>query len=65
MAKLTTAQAAKRLHIGAAGVRHLIREGRLRAELVQLPIGSYYLIDSRDVDRLPDNRRGRPKRIPA
>jgi len=56
---MTTAEAAKKLKIGAIRVRVLIRAGRLPAKR----IGRDWLIESSDLKLVAVRRPGRPKKI--
>jgi len=54
---VTTAEAAAMLGRDSSRIRHLIRDGLLRSELV----GGVHLLRRRDVEKFTLPKRGRPK----
>jgi hypothetical protein len=65
MPALTLAQAARTLGTTTVALRHRIRRGLVRAELVEQGPCPYYLITAEEVERLlclPRPKRGRPAR---
>lgn len=60
MALMTTQEAADRAGLHIETIRHYIRQGHLKARLM----GRFYVIDSKDLDRLLANppKPGRPRK---
>jgi excisionase family DNA binding protein len=57
MTKLTTTQAAAKLGVSRSWLRHLIRDGKLKAE----KIGRDWLIEEFELDALGRGKIGRPR----
>lgn len=51
---MTPAQAAKVIGCDVSNVRYLIRTGKLKAELVKTPVGSFYNVNAQSVRRYRD-----------
>ena len=55
---INTAEAAQRLNVTQSRVRKMIDSGRLKATKV----GSFWLIDPKDLDAVKDRKVGRPRK---